>query len=35
MIKELASQLEVTEDTVINWEVMGRKPVSMNLEIVS
>ena len=25
-IKELASQLGVTDDTVINWEVRGIKP---------
>jgi DNA-binding transcriptional regulator YiaG len=31
MIKELASQLGVSEDTVINWEVRGRKPVGKNL----
>lgn len=34
MIKELASQLGVTEDTVINWEVRGRKPRNVNLERV-
>jgi DNA-binding transcriptional regulator YiaG len=34
MIKELASQLGVTEDTVINWEVRGRKPVGRNMEKV-
>jgi len=32
MIKELASQLGVTEDTVINWEVRGRNPESGNLD---
>jgi len=32
MIKELASQLGVSEDTVINWEIRGRKPKGMNLE---
>jgi DNA-binding transcriptional regulator YiaG len=30
MIKELAAQLGVTEDTVINWEVRGRMPVGRN-----
>jgi hypothetical protein len=34
MIKELASELGVTEDTVINWEVRGRKPVGRNMERV-
>lgn len=32
MIKELASQLGVTEDTVINWEIRGIRPVGRNLE---
>ena len=27
LIRELAAQLGVTEDTVINWEVRGIKPV--------
>ena len=31
MIKELAFQLGVTEDTVINWEIRGIKPVGKNL----
>ncbi|MGD0336331.1 MAG: helix-turn-helix transcriptional regulator [Candidatus Omnitrophota bacterium] len=31
MIKELASQIGVTEDTVINWEIRGIKPVGKNL----
>lgn len=35
LIKELAAQLEVTEDTVINWEVRGIKPVGRNLEAVN
>jgi len=34
MIKELASQLGVTEDTVINWEIRGRKPMGRNMESV-
>jgi len=34
MIKELASQIGVTEDTVINWEIRGMKPVCRNLEKV-
>ena len=34
MIKELASQLGVTEDTVINWEARGRKPRGNNMEKV-
>ena len=31
-IKELAEMLEVTEDTVINWELRGRKPRGKNLK---
>jgi DNA-binding transcriptional regulator YiaG len=34
MIKELAKMLGVTEDTVINWEIRGRKPVGRNMERV-
>ena len=34
LIRELASQIGVTEDTVINWEFRGRKPVGRNLEKV-
>lgn len=34
MIKELASQLGVTEDTVINWEIRDIKPVGRNFEAV-
>ena len=34
MIHEFASQLGITEDTVINWEVRGRKPSKVNLERV-
>ena len=34
MIKELAAQIGVTEDTVINWEIGGIKPVGRNLEAV-
>ncbi len=32
MIKELAAQIGVTEDTVINWEIRSIKPVGRNLE---
>lgn len=32
--RELASQLDVTEDTVINWEIRDRKPVGRNLNRV-
>lgn len=31
-IRELASQLGVTEDTVINWEIRGIQPEGRNLE---
>ena len=31
MIKEFASQLGVTEDTVIDWEIRGIKTVGRNL----
>ena len=34
MIKELAEIIGVTEDTVINWEIRGRKPVGRNMERV-
>jgi len=34
LIRELAAQLGVTEDTVINWEIRGRKPVGRNMERV-
>ena len=34
MIKELAAQLGVTEDTVINWEVRGIKPAGENLKSI-
>jgi len=34
MIKELASQLGVTEDTIINWEIRGIKPVGRNIEAI-
>jgi len=34
LIRELASQLGVTEDTVINWEVRGIKPEGGNLNKV-
>lgn len=33
-IRQLASQIGVTEDTVINWEIRGRKPVGRNMERV-
>ncbi len=32
LIRELASQLGVIEDTVINWEVRDIKPEGRNLE---
>ena len=35
MIKELATQIGVTEDTVINWEVRDIKPVGRNMEKVN
>jgi len=31
LIKELAKQLGVTEDTVINWEKRGRKPAKRHI----
>lgn len=31
MIKELAEIIGVTEDTVINWEIRGIKPVGSNM----
>ncbi|MFH1778795.1 MAG: helix-turn-helix transcriptional regulator [Candidatus Omnitrophota bacterium] len=34
MIKEVAEMLGVTEDTVINWELRGRKPRGRSLERV-
>ena len=34
LIKELAEQIGVTEDTVINWEEGGLKPVGRNMEKV-
>ena len=34
LIRELAEQIGVTEDTVINWEVRGRKPVGNNIRKV-
>ena len=34
MIKELAEQIGVSEDTVINWEIRDIKPVGRNLERV-
>jgi len=35
LIRELASQLGVTEDTVINWEVRDIKPEGRNMERVN
>ncbi len=32
--RELAEQIGVTEDTVINWEIRDIKPVGRNLEAV-
>lgn len=32
LIRELASQLGVTEDTVINWEVRNVKPADSSIE---
>lgn len=32
LIRELAEQLRVTEDTVINWEVRGVRPCGKHLE---
>jgi DNA-binding XRE family transcriptional regulator len=34
MIKELATQIGVTEDTVINWEIRDIKPKLTNLRII-
>ena len=34
MIKELAKQLGVTEDTVINWEIRDMKPHGKSMERV-
>jgi DNA-binding transcriptional regulator YiaG len=34
MIKELAEQIGVAEDTVINWEIRDIKPVGMNFNRV-
>lgn len=34
LIRELATQLGVTEDTIINWEVRDIKPAGRNLERV-
>ena len=34
LIRELAAQIGVTEDTVINWEVRGINPVGRNMERV-
>ena len=32
LIRELASKLGVTEDTVINWEIRDIKPEEKNME---
>jgi DNA-binding transcriptional regulator YiaG len=32
MIKELAEQIGVTEDAVINWEIRGVRPEARNLD---
>ena len=34
-IKELASLLDVTEDTVINWEIRNIKPQGKSVERVN
>ncbi|MDI6605615.1 MAG: hypothetical protein QME65_00485 [Candidatus Omnitrophota bacterium] len=34
LIRELAAQIGVTEDTVINWEVRGIKPMGRNMDRV-
>jgi len=34
LIRELAFQIGVTEDTVINWEIRDIKPEGRNLEKV-
>ena len=33
-IKELAKVIDVTEDTIINWEMRGVSPTSKNLKKV-
>ena len=35
LISELAAQLGVSDDTVINWEVRRIKPVGRNLDAVN
>ena len=35
MIKELASQIGVTEDTVINWELRNMKPQDKSMKKVN
>lgn len=30
-IRKLAALIGVTEDTVINWEIRGRKPMKWNI----
>jgi len=32
LIRELAAQIGVTEETVLNWEVRGRKPTEENIK---
>ena len=32
LIKELAAQIEVTKDTVINWEIRNVAPIDKNKE---
>ena len=34
LIKELAHELGVSQDTVINWEIRGMKPAARNLRKV-
>jgi len=34
LIREFAQQLEVTEDTVINWEKRGRRPTTKHIRKV-
>jgi len=32
LIRELAAQIGVTEETMLNWEVRGRKPTEENIK---
>jgi DNA-binding transcriptional regulator YiaG len=34
LIKDLANELGVTEDTVINWEMRGKRPAKGNMQRV-